>query len=421
MSTSRSSSGERAENITNPDENIYDCLEFLHTNGVKPHVMFKLNFAQEVYGIARTFRSARLSMEEWQGPRGQGAGACQVKLCSYYDRTNKATAGFQYEVLKMRTLRDFVEVVKGMHRELEARGLPGSNRSDLTKFAFVDIESLWDGCRDWVAQSFYRFNALGWVGWSVIGIVGAGEERLLANQMRGTAQINWDRVAFHDIIGKQYGRGPEGDKNVYYSVLLLERGTFHSSRFVRSYTDHANRFSLPYRPLPAQVQAGAAGRGGSGSGRGAGSSGQGSGYGAGSGYGQGSGYGRGGAGSSGGAAQYSSGRGSGGSSAQGGGSGGSSGYGRSSSGQASSSNRSNNPPRGAEYASSSGQSATSARRPKEPASSSGGRTSTLSKAMRGLGISGSSSSSSSSKPSTARHGESQQQLGTQRRFLHHAE
>lgn len=128
-------------------------VEFLYTNNIKPHVVFKLNFASEFKYTASNGEkirivSARVSMELGEGSSGQGPGACMIKLCNYIEKTDRAAAGFRFKLLKDRTLSDFIRVIKGEHPEL----LPKDIKGDLTRFTFVVIteHELFDGCRDWM-------------------------------------------------------------------------------------------------------------------------------------------------------------------------------------------------------------------------------------------------------------------------------
>jgi hypothetical protein len=125
-------------------------IEFLLTNEVKPHVIFKFNFTEGYQVGGRNFVSCRLSMELHRDENGhQGPGACLLKVCSYTGRTARARAAFQFQVSRPWPLSEAINAICGTHRRL-----PDSMRSNLAVFHFVEIphggSPLYDGCRDWM-------------------------------------------------------------------------------------------------------------------------------------------------------------------------------------------------------------------------------------------------------------------------------
>jgi hypothetical protein len=161
-----------AENVTNEASNVFDArnvrfastsryrnlydalrvqiahftVEFLYTNPVKPHVVFKLNFRTPI-GPGGRIHSARVSMELGEGEQHgeQGPGACQIKLCGYTGRTQRASAGFQFALRRAMTLAEMIQLIDGTHASL-----PAQMRTDMKPFDFVDINNYFDGCRDWM-------------------------------------------------------------------------------------------------------------------------------------------------------------------------------------------------------------------------------------------------------------------------------
>ncbi|KAK4124491.1 hypothetical protein N657DRAFT_690027 [Parathielavia appendiculata] len=287
-----------AENITDEANNVYDArdvrsasptrlknlydalsvriaqftVEFLYTNHVKPHVVFKLNFATPI-GPGRRINSARVSMELGEGDKTgeQGPGACQIKLCGYTGRTARASAGFQFTLRANMTLAHMIQLINGEYAQL-----PNTMRTDMKKFEFVDINNYFDGCRDWIAQGFVRAHAAGFVDWAISGILGPDGQPIQRESLRPRPNarvtlINWHGAGFHDVIGKFFAQ-PQAVSGsatpvVYYHDLPVENGIFWAPHFQRFVTDVQQRFRLPYRvPQPntgaAGTTAGPAGRGG---------------------------------------------------------------------------------------------------------------------------------------------------------------
>ncbi|KAK3897050.1 hypothetical protein C8A05DRAFT_20106 [Staphylotrichum tortipilum] len=269
-------------------------VQFLLTNDVKPHVVFKFNFRQgfHIEGPLPPFISCLLSMDVQDAIEGDGGpGACVIKVCSYAGRTNIARAAFEFRVHGHWTLRDAISVVLGQHSALRR-----DMRSDLTVFQFVAIgaNQLWDGCRDWMAQAFVRFHYLGLVGWDIEGIVGPEDDDQLYEDRAGLyaptrerfqvlpesdcLPIDWRTAGFHDVIGKFFQQpepaqfydahgAPYPAPLVYYRRLDIEEGMFRFA--IRWYQAQRHpHHLLPYRsqPPPQQADDNAPGGGGGGDG-----------------------------------------------------------------------------------------------------------------------------------------------------------
>ncbi|KAL2187680.1 hypothetical protein L209DRAFT_661360, partial [Thermothelomyces heterothallicus CBS 203.75] len=218
-------------------KNLYDALnaqiahftvEFLYTNEVKPHVVFKLNFGSPI-GPGNRIHSVRVSMELGEGEEHgeQGPGACQIKLCGYTGRTTRASAGFQFDLRRSITLADMIHLINGTYPALQ-----NTMRTDMKPFDFVDINNYFDGCRDWIAQVFVRAHAAGVVGWTIVGILGPEGQQLRRESLRPqpgarVTPIDWNSAGFHDVIGKFFGQPASAGSAtpvVYYRDLPVENG-----------------------------------------------------------------------------------------------------------------------------------------------------------------------------------------------------
>ncbi|KAK4148769.1 hypothetical protein C8A00DRAFT_19455, partial [Chaetomidium leptoderma] len=252
-------------------------VEFLFTNPVKPHLVFKFNFRQEFVVGKRTFISCRLSMDLHTDEDGeQGPGGCLLKIVSYAGRTAVAKAGFQFRVNGRWMLQEAVSIVLGRHPRL-----PVNMRSDLTDYHFVLFEAtggqdLFDGCRDWVSRAFVRFHCLGLVEWDIEGIVAPEPAETLSPDQEiqlhdttrerfqpvpGCPPINWHTAGFHDIISKVFHEAAENGQFrdhqnrlydapiIRYRRLDVEEGMFRPS--IRRFY-HAQKG--PAHPLPYRTQ-----------------------------------------------------------------------------------------------------------------------------------------------------------------------
>lgn len=133
-------------------------IEFLDTDVLKPHVVFRFFFEEPVRSPQNPnelFASIRLSMEPYQAGEGEheqpGPGAGQIHLHGNYDsRSKRATAAFEFPIAKGRTLSMIVSVLGG---QWTVKDLPERMQSSLFVFHFVWViqssaEELADGCRD---------------------------------------------------------------------------------------------------------------------------------------------------------------------------------------------------------------------------------------------------------------------------------
>ncbi|KAF8848918.1 hypothetical protein BDZ45DRAFT_753323 [Acephala macrosclerotiorum] len=196
-------------------------VEFLQQGGVKPHVIFKLNFAAPVQVDRRLrFTGCRLSME-YLGDNGGLGGEFQIKLVGYNDATLSAHAAFQFDI-SQRPLQisEYIELF---------RGRIGNNRGDLTRFNFVQATTMsnaLDGCRDFILHE----NRL--VTWEANGVV--------KGNFRPGSPLSY---LFHDLIGNNYET--EGNLPTRIAPLPLYRGTFLDGlQRIENY----QRCQLPYIP-----------------------------------------------------------------------------------------------------------------------------------------------------------------------------
>ncbi|KAK4160203.1 hypothetical protein QBC43DRAFT_118773 [Cladorrhinum sp. PSN259] len=116
-------------------------VEFLTSNPVKPHVVFKVNLANQKTSTHRIglITAARISIES---RREDTCGVCEIKLCNYLTQSHVAAAGFQFGVKNYFTLGHFMNLIIGMPD------------TDMTKFNFCEVRGgVLDGCRDWVTQA----------------------------------------------------------------------------------------------------------------------------------------------------------------------------------------------------------------------------------------------------------------------------
>ncbi|KAK4236198.1 hypothetical protein C8A03DRAFT_35927 [Achaetomium macrosporum] len=75
----------------------------------------------------------------------QLAGACQIKLCSYTDRRDRARAGFQYGLWRIISLVDMIQLIDGVYPDL-----PHTMSTDMNTSVFMKVNGFFDGCRDWM-------------------------------------------------------------------------------------------------------------------------------------------------------------------------------------------------------------------------------------------------------------------------------
>jgi hypothetical protein len=127
-------------------------IEFLKTNGIKPHVVFNLAILPQndprfivSYGES-THQAVRVSME-WHGFDDENTGTFEIDPLPYKESSRSAHGAFDFPLLKKNlTVWDWCRIFKG-----EYPGLPDQHKGDLTKFRFVVTSSdLMDGCRDFM-------------------------------------------------------------------------------------------------------------------------------------------------------------------------------------------------------------------------------------------------------------------------------
>ncbi|KAK4134654.1 hypothetical protein BT67DRAFT_421340, partial [Trichocladium antarcticum] len=180
-------------------------VEFLQTNKVEPHVVFKVNFSSPI-GPAGVIKSATISIEMSGGAAcgTRGPGACRIELCEFPGRTARARAGFQFGLVRRATLANMIQLINGVCPEL-----PRTMRTDMKDFDFVGINNSITGCRDWIAQAFVRLHAVGLVDWAIQGILGPDGQGLQRESLQPSSRlpvtlIDWRGAGFHDVIGKVF-------------------------------------------------------------------------------------------------------------------------------------------------------------------------------------------------------------------------
>lgn len=118
-------------------------VEFLRGPSRKPHVVFKVNLDQKVALDGNEYSGCRLSMDYTGDP-----GTFIIKPVSYIESSTSAAASFQFEVKKRCTIRDWVDIFRGIHRSC-----PKEHQSNLTDFTFIEANPATaelDGCRDFM-------------------------------------------------------------------------------------------------------------------------------------------------------------------------------------------------------------------------------------------------------------------------------
>lgn len=121
-------------------------IEFLQTNGVKPHVVFNLKANATLQQPDPEYKGVRLSME-WHSEDEFETGRFEIDPLPYADSSRSARGAFDFPLLKKNlTIRDWCQIIRGRYQ-----GLPPQHTSDLTRFRFVVAPSdKMDGCRDFM-------------------------------------------------------------------------------------------------------------------------------------------------------------------------------------------------------------------------------------------------------------------------------
>ena len=123
-------------------------VEFLHTNGIKPHVVFNLKAMATQQDPNPYYKGVRLSME-WEAD-DLNTGTFQIKPLPYIESSRQAHGAFDFTVRETRrTVYDWIQVIRGRSQLFTPQ--QASFRSDLTAFRFVETSSdSMDGCRDFM-------------------------------------------------------------------------------------------------------------------------------------------------------------------------------------------------------------------------------------------------------------------------------
>lgn len=121
-------------------------VEFLHTNGVKPHVVFNLKPNALPRPPASNYKGVRLLME-WYGYDELDTGTFDIRPLPYINSSMSAIGAFEFPLWnKNITIRDWCQILRGRYQ-----GLPARHTSDLTCFRFaVSPSGKMDGCRDFM-------------------------------------------------------------------------------------------------------------------------------------------------------------------------------------------------------------------------------------------------------------------------------
>ncbi|KAL8291005.1 hypothetical protein RB597_005609 [Gaeumannomyces tritici] len=220
------------------------AVEFLETGGPKQRVVFLLELSPR----RSRFAAARLRMDppddEQTTRRGQGT--CRVTLHTAFSLLPRTNAAFTFPLVQDDLqLFDVISMLKGTYRHASHLGQNAmlNLHSDLTAFNFLNVngDHDWDGCRDWVAQAFFRFYHAGWVFWTVqdslnppsttsTGSVNSMARLLVPRE--GAAPIEWGEGAcFHHVIGLSIEKPVLAEETpdwatTYYSDVPLATGEF---------------------------------------------------------------------------------------------------------------------------------------------------------------------------------------------------
>lgn len=122
-------------------------VEFLFTNGVKPHVVFNLAAKPTVQDPIPDYAGVRLSME-WYGDDDLDTGRFSIMPLGFIESSQRAHGAFDFPLLNRGlTIKNWCQILRGTYR-----GLQPPHTSDLTRFRFVvaPVTNNMDGCRDFM-------------------------------------------------------------------------------------------------------------------------------------------------------------------------------------------------------------------------------------------------------------------------------
>ncbi|KAK7738852.1 hypothetical protein SLS63_002189 [Diaporthe eres] len=243
-------------------------IEFLQTNGVKPHVVFNLKANATLQQPNPEYKGVRLSME-WHSEDEFETGTFEIDPLPYVVSSRSARGAFDFPLLKKNlTIRDWCQIIRGRYQ-----GLPPQHTSDLTRFRFVVAPSdKMDGCRDFICQTFmrlYDFKVVQGHGGG-LGVETSYENFNLVP--RHPELRTGDHYWFFDIIDKNFVSVSQDPRNqkVRISPMPMHKGTFQDRNFRRIETfvvDAQHSYRLNY-VTPGGGPGGSAGNGGGGHGGG---------------------------------------------------------------------------------------------------------------------------------------------------------